>query len=300
MFVSYMSKDIFVASTPDKLIWYRIHDSTVEEIRRSSHGGRSFSLFSLHDHGQTVFQLEHGPGCYSLRLLDEDGFKSQPVPIPFSWIDQVSADSSGALLAAFGSLVLLDRPGWIPPVESCLIDMESGTVQRLPYTAATFQGDELYFVHERTLYKTRLSSRRSLTLMPYPSALTERTERIASGIPWNVIMLAPMNGCVRVITTDGLYTVSTSGVILIHNWDDASRALVCGDMCFTRGHGPEVRAYDISRSAAFRITSSLKTQVTCFDALGPTTENAAEEGTLMLVSEKGIVDQLSWHSAAGK
>lgn len=299
MFISYMSKDIFVAASPDKLIWYRVRDSTVEEIRRSSHGGRSFSLFSLHDHGQTAFQLEHGPGCYSLRLLDENGFKGQSIPIPFSWTNQVSADSSGSLLAAFGSLVLLDRPGWIAPVESCLIDMESGAVQRLPYTAAVLQGDVLYFVHERTLYKTRLPLCRSLTLMPYPSALTEQTERIASDIPSNVITLAPMNGCVRVITTDGLYAVSSSGVTPIHRWEDASRALVCGDMCFTRGHGSEVQVYDIKRGAAFRITSSSKTQVTCFDALGPAREMAADEGRLMVVSEKGIVDQLSWSFSGG-
>lgn len=299
-FVSLLRRDMFVAASPDKLLWCRVRNSTVEEVRRSSHGGRSFSLFPLHDHAQAAFQLEHGPGCYSLRLLDEDGFKGQPVPVPFSWTNQVTADSSGSLLAAFGSLVLLDRPGWIAPVESCLVDMESGDVQRLPYSAVVLQEDVLYFVHDHILYKTRLSPSRRLTLMRYPSALAEGTDMIASDIPSGVITLAPKNGHVRVVTTDGLYAVSSSGVTPVHKWEVRSRALVCGDICFASDVGPEVQVYDAKKQAATCVTSSPKTQVTGFDALGPSRGAAADDGLLMIVSEKGVLDRFSWSSSGEK
>ena len=121
----------------------------------------SFPLFPIHQHSQAAFQLELGPEDYSLQLLDEGGFKGRPVPIPFCSIHQVTADSSGSLLAVFGSVVLPGRAGWIAPVESCLIDMESGDVRPLPYSAAAFQGDVLYFVQDHTLYKKELFSSRA-------------------------------------------------------------------------------------------------------------------------------------------
>lgn len=291
---------MIVAASPDKLIWYRLHDSTVEEVRRASHGGRSFPLFALHAHAQAAFQLQHGPENFSLRLLDEKGFRGQSVPIPLLGIDQVSADASGWLLAVFGPVILPGRPGWIAPVESCLIDMESGDLQRLPYSAVALQGDVLYFVQDRTLYKRRLSSSRRLAQMSDASASTDATEVIASDIPSTVITLAPRNGHVRVVTKDGLYAASSSGVTTVHRWESASRALVCGDVCFTRDIGPEVQVYDAKKHAASCVTSSPKTQVTGFDALCSSRGDGANEGLLMIVSEKGILDRFSWSSSGEK
>src|SRR5437870_3993840 len=115
MFVSCLRRDLFIAASPDKLIWCHVYDSTVEEVRCSFHDGHSFPLFPLHEHAQAAFQLRHGPEDYSLQLLDEEGFRGRPIPIPFSGIDQVTADSSGSLLALFGSVIFPGRAGWIAP-----------------------------------------------------------------------------------------------------------------------------------------------------------------------------------------
>ena len=222
-FVSYLRQNMLVAASPDKLMWCLVRDSTVEVVRHSCHGGRSFPLFPLHEHAQAAFQLEHGPEDYSLQLLDEEGFRGRPIPIPFSWINQVTADSSGSVLAVFGSVLVPGRAGWIAPIESCLIDMESGNLQRLPYSAVALQGDVLYFVQDRTLYKRRLSSSRRLAQMSDASSSPDATDVIASDIPSAVITLAPRNGSVRVVTTDGLYAVSSSGVTTVHRWEAATR-----------------------------------------------------------------------------
>lgn len=288
MFVASLGENALVAASPDKVIWYRVHGPAVEEVRHSSHDGRSFSLFPIHNHARAAFQLEHGPWNYSLQLLGEDGFIGRPIPIPFSWINQVTADSSGAVLGVFGSVSIPGRAGWIAPIESCLIDMESGNVERLPYSAVALQGDILYFVEERTLYKCRLSSFR------HTSDSTEAPDRIASDIPSSVITLAPRNGYVRVVTTDGLYAVSSSAVTPVHRWEAASRALVCGDVCFTREIGPEVQVFHAKKRTASCVTSSPKTQVTGFDVLYPFLGDGADEGLLMIVSEKGVLDYFSW------
>ena len=88
--------------------------------------------------------------------LTSGGFLGRPIPIPFYWIDQFTADSTGSLLAAFGSLVLPGRAGSVAPVGSCLIDANSGELWRLPHTAVAIEGDSIYFVRDRAL--TKMSS----------------------------------------------------------------------------------------------------------------------------------------------
>src|ERR1700724_1241910 len=98
------------------------------------------------------------------------------------------------------------------------MDMGSGELQRLPYSAVALHEDVLYFVHERTLYKRRLSSSRRLAHTPDASPLIEGTDMIASDIPSSVITLAPKDGYVQLVTTNGLYAVSSSGVTPVHKW----------------------------------------------------------------------------------
>jgi hypothetical protein len=132
------------------------------------------------------------------------------------------------------------------------------------------------------------------------SAVTEGTEMIASDIPSSIITLEPKNGFVRVVTTDGLYVVDSSGVTRVHSWEGTSRALVCDDFYFTRDIGPEVQVYDAKEKVATCVTSSSKTQVTGFDALSLSRGAAADEGLLMIVSEKGVLDRFSWSSSGKK
>src|SRR5262249_22183694 len=202
MFVSWLRDDTFIAASSNTLIWCRLHDSSVEEARRSPCEGRLFSCFPIHDQAQAAFQIERSPRDHLLQLAGESGLIGQSVPIPLYGIHQVTADPSGWLLAIFGLVSIPGRVGWIDPVESCLIDMESGHLQRLPYSAVAFQGEVLYFVHEGTLFKRRVPSSRRLAQMSNATAPIDPTEVITSGIPATVITLAPRNGHVQVITDE--------------------------------------------------------------------------------------------------
>jgi hypothetical protein len=288
-FVACLREDLFVAASGSTLLWFRISNSKVEEFRRWSHGGRAFSLNSLHEPSQAAFQLEHGPDCYSLRLLDQHGFKGQTVPLPFCWMSQVTADSSGMLLAAHG--VPINLPGYIVPNKSCVFDMASGAMRWLPGPAAAIEGDQLYFVRDQVLYKKRLVSASGFIQIPNSSELGE-AEMVAPNIPSNIHKLVPDGDLVRVVAEDGLYEVRPSGIAALHSWEPPTRAVVCGDICFRADMGSTLHAHEPGNPEPTCFRTSTTTELWGFDALE--TNEGAREGLLMMVSLKGVLDRFSW------
>jgi hypothetical protein len=295
MFVTCLGDDRLVVASPQEVIWCRVNGSYVENVRRSTHQGDSFSLFSLNDKSLSVLQLRHGPENFSLQLLDNDGLKTPPVRIPFSWINQVTTDSTGSLLAFCGSAILPGRAGWIAPIESCLIDIGSGSIKTLPFSAICIHMDSLYFVRERNLYKTKLASFQHLSHMNL-DASPDATALVATDLPSPIITLTPTREYVQVVTSNGIYHASASRVVAVHKCESVIQAITYGNVCFMRSIGPKVYVYDAKRGVESYIISSSKSQVTGFDISSKSRENESEEGLLTIVSEKGVLDRFLWRT----
>jgi hypothetical protein len=294
--VAWLGGDTLVATTNNYLIWLRLQGGTINEIRRSPHHCDWTALLALNNPDRAAFHSRNDTWAYSLQLIDVDGFYGSPHIAPFSWIQQVSASPSGSLLATFGSLLTPGRVGYIEPVNSCLIDMNSGDLQHLPYSAIAIKDNTMYFVKDRTVYRRKLAFLRS----------THALDDTFSGDPLEVmasdkvLLLVPRDDYVWLATERGLFAANTMDVELVHKWDCAGRVCVCGDVFFATGIGPEVEVYDTRNRIASCVMSSSAAQVTGLDALRLSHGDDPDEGLLMVVSEKGVLDRFSWSSSREK
>ena len=296
--IAWVDANTLVATADNSLVWLRFQNSSVYEIQRSPHGGDWASLFSLDNHNQVVLHLRNGPYSYLLRLINSDGCVGPSCVVPLSWIHQVAVDPHGSFLSAFGSLLITDRAGYIQPTESCLIDIGSGDLQQLPYSAITIQEDMLYFVKDRTVYRRKLGFQR--TAYTFDSTFTDDTlEVVASD---KVLLMAPKDDLVWLATERGLFAADPMNVSLVHRWDNPiSSVRVCGNMFVATGVGPVALLYDIRTHVTSCVMSSSKSQIVGFDILQSTQPGMSyAEGVLILVSEKGLIDCFSWYSSSSQ
>lgn len=293
--VSWLGKTTLLAASREKVFWFRLENSRLEELRVLTHGSCSGRLYSLPEQNKALVQMCHGPWDYSIQIVDEHGLKGRPVPIPFYGFDQITADSSGSLLAAYGTVLTPGRAGYIEPVESCLIDMVSGTVERLPYSAVTVKTNSLYFAKDRTVYTTNLVLKRNRwhedkTFVDGPLAV------VCSD---RVLAIIAREAHVWVATECGVFIGSSSGIDIVHKWEHASRVVVVGEVLFASDVGPEVQVYDAKRDRAWFVSASSGGQVTGFDALCTFQSSDLEEGLLIIASQNGVLDLFSWRSSSG-
>lgn len=292
-FVSFLGSDQLLLASSNEVIWYRFSETTFIETQRSSHEGRSFSLFPIQDHSRVVLQLEDAPEKYSVQLLDENGSKGRKVSIPIFWINQVTANSTLSIFALFGSAVVIDRAGWIPPVKACLLDMDSGELQILPYSAIAVHGDFLYFVSGSVLFKLNLAFSRSFVKLPDVIILADAAKILASNIPSDVISLVPSTERLWLVTTKGLFSASSLGLGVQQTWQSGTRTILCGDLVFLRDIGPEIEIHNAITHEKFGVCCSSGSQIISFDVRASFTDGA-NTGVMAVVSEGGVLDLFAW------
>jgi hypothetical protein len=293
--VSCLSANTFVVSSRETSSWYHVDGFQLDEVLSLSNDGESGPLYSLRGRIPAVLQIRLGSFDSSLRLVNENGFGGQLIGIPFHGFYQVTCDLTGSFLAGFGPVSTPGRIGYLEPVESCVIDVASGDLQRLPYSALAIKGNDLYFVKDRTVYKTKLAFQRSTSILDNTFS-GDPLEQVASD---RVLLVVPRDDYVWLATERGLFAANSMDVVLVHKWDSVGRVNVCGDVFFATGIGPEIQIYDTRHGLASCVVSSSKTQVMGFDTLCLSSGNGSDEGLLMVVSEKGVLDCFSWRSSNG-
>lgn len=284
---------MFLVCSRDHVSWFRLDGSELDMVRSLTNDGQMGPLYPLHDTTQAVLQIRRGPIDSWLSLVDEFGFSGRPIAIPFHGFYQVTSSLSGSLLAGFGTVSALGKLGYLEPVESCLIDFASGALQRLPYSAVAIEGDVLYFVKDRIVYRKKLAFQRFANEVD-STFVGDPLEVMASD---RVLHVVPKDGNVWLATEHGLFAANSLDVDLVHKWDFVGRVRVCGDVFFAAGIGTEVQIYDTRNGIASSVTSSSKTQVTDFDVFSLSPGEGSAQGLLMMASEKGVLDCFCWSSS---
>jgi hypothetical protein len=296
MIVAWLEQDKLLLASPNETILCSLENSCIKEVRRRSHAGRSFSLSQLRGHKCAALQLADGPWNYSLQLVDEDSFIGARMEFPLSWTNQITANSSLSLLAAFGSLVVSGRAGYIEPIESFLIDVKTGNRIKTGFRAIALYDDLVYFVKDDSLYRAQID--RTSVMNRLDDALVSdlfSAQFVCSDVPPDVLGLYRSNNCTFVATKDGLFVASSAGCRRFPTTSDYfTKVLMSGSVFFARDIGPNVTIYDSETGENSSVITSSSSRVTGFDVLQGSSQKSPAQNVLAVVAEKGVVDCFSW------
>jgi len=219
-------------------------------------------------------------------MLDGDGPVGPRRNVPFGWIYQITKHSRLDILAIFASVG--PPPG--NPV-SCLLDVTSGDIPFLDYSAVAFSSrDEFFYLSNGNLYRSDASS-----WTPERSGLTASPNAIlvAEEVTENVEYIVPQDDRVWLVTATQLLKACESRLEPIHKWHaGVERVAKAGDMLFVRLPNRAVEAIDtdLPRSHTMIATSAVPLGM---DAVCSAVADD-RSGVLLVAAEDGNLTRFKW------